>query len=289
MILGKVPASSPDEAMQWVEASCAQGYALAMMFQASLAALGVARRQSYEDAIALLASAAATGDLRARGQLAALGGAAGFDPAAWLAAARAEQHFEAPRIFTIENFLPRHVCAWHIEQAGRRLQPAPVKDSNSGKSAISAIRNNSGCGFSSIESDLVLQMTNLRIAAAVGLPVSHQEHANILHYAVGEEYKPHYDFVREDEEEAFALELQRYGQRVATCLIYLNDGFEGGETVFPHLQWRYKGRTGDALIFWNISAEGERERNSLHAGSPVVGGEKWLFSKWIRDRPIPPV
>ncbi|MBS0386337.1 MAG: 2OG-Fe(II) oxygenase [Proteobacteria bacterium] len=287
MILGKIPAASPEEPLSWINASCAQRYPLAMLFQATLAALGVARKQSYEDAIRFVADAAATGDARAQGQLAALGGADAFNPEDWLNPPAAVRHFDAPRIVTIENFLPPRVCAWHIHEAGHRLQPAPIKDPESGRAALSAIRNNSGCGFSSIEADLVLQMTNLRIAAAVGAPVWRQEPTNILHYAPGEEYKPHYDFVREDEEAAFTGELQRLGQRVATCLIYLNDNFVGGETVFPHLQWSYKGRAGDALVFWNMSANGERERNSLHAGSRVVSGEKWLYSKWIRAKTHP--
>jgi len=287
MILGHIPVASVDEPMRWINAACAQRYPLAMLFQATLAALGVARAQSYDDAIKFVADAAATGDERANGQLATLGGARGFDPSYWLNPPPAQQHFAAPRMFTIEQFLSREVCAWHVLQAGERLQTAPVKDPASGKAAFSNWRTNSGCGFSSIEADLVLQMTNLRIAAALGLPVSHQEPSNILHYSIGQEYRPHYDFVREEEEQAFTGELQRVGQRLATCLIYLNSDFSGGETEFPQLNWSYKGGTGNALIFWNISERGERERSSYHAGRPVTAGEKWIFSKWVRAKPHP--
>jgi prolyl 4-hydroxylase len=70
-------------------------------------------------------------------------------------------------------------------------------------------------------------------------------------------------------------------------LIYLNDDYVGGETVFPRLGWAFKGQTGDALVFWNMSAAGEREMNSIHAGAPVTRGEKWLFSQWVRERPHP--
>ena len=48
-----------------------------------------------------------------------------------------------------------------------------------------------------------------------------------------------------------------------------------------------KGKAGDALIFWNLSAAGEREPFSLHGGLPVIRGEKWLLSQWVRQRPTP--
>ena len=102
----------------------------------------------------------------------------------------------------------------------------------------------------------MLRMTRLRIAAALGIHVANQEPTNILHYASGQEYRPYYDFIREDEEKAFASELVRVGQRVATFLIYLNDDDGGGETAFPHLNWRHKGMAGDVLLFWNFSGAG---------------------------------
>jgi prolyl 4-hydroxylase len=67
-------------------------------------------------------------------------------------------------------------------------------------------------------------------------------------------------------------------------LIYLNDEYTGGETDFPVLGWRYRGSPGDALAFRNVTAAGLPDVRTLHAGRPPAGGEKWLLSKWIRDR-----
>jgi len=69
-----------------------------------------------------------------------------------------------------------------------------------------------------------------------------------------------------------------------TFLIYLNEGFDGGETAFPSLGRRYKGRTGDALFFYNAMPDGTPDRLTLHAGTPTTRGEKYLFSQWIRFR-----
>lgn len=287
MLIGREAPFAPDEAMRLVVAACEKKYDQALLFHATLAALGLARPQSFDEAIQLVAQAAATGSGRAKGQLLALGGLKGFDIQAWSAKPDMVQHFDAPRVFTIRNFLPPPACAWLISQTRKRREEARVKDPNVGKGAANQIRTNTGAGFSMIEPDLVMQLTNLRIAAATGVPFIHQEPTNVLHYAVGQEYKAHFDFITETEAHAFTGELDRLGQRVATFLIYLNEGYEGGETAFPHLDWRYKGQTGDALLFWNVSTAGELERNSLHAGTPVTKGEKWLLSKWIRAKPHP--
>lgn len=286
MLTGKATPRFPGEPIRLVEEACSQRSAEALMYHAALAARGHGRAQSFEDAVQYLAQAAALGDTRAKGQLAALGGK--FEHDAWFSMPTAVQRHGAPRVFTVENFLPKPVCAWLIKQARKNLQRAPVQlAAQSGAFAVDDARSNSVAGSNALQPDLVLQLTNMRIAAAIGLPLAHQEPTNFLHYARGEQYVPHYDFFTQEEEAGFAHELRTIGQRVATVLVYLNEGYEGGETGFPILDWRFKGNTGDALIFWNLSAAGVREMDSLHAGLPVTKGEKWLLSKWVRERPVP--
>jgi prolyl 4-hydroxylase len=71
---------------------------------------------------------------------------------------------------------------------------------------------------------------------------------------------------------------------VATVLVYLSDGFEGGDTAFEQLSFRFRGEPGDAIVFRNVDAAGEPDRRTLHAGLAPSSGEKWVISKWIRDR-----
>jgi hypothetical protein len=94
------------------------------------------------------------------------------------------------------------------------------------------------------------------------------------------------DFL-DPENPAHAAVIAERGQRVASFLIYLNDGFDGGETEFPRLGLRFKGRKGDALLFWNTDASGQPDRMTLHAGLAPTRGCKWLLSQFLRDRPWP--
>lgn len=272
--------------MRLVAAACAQKSAEALLYHAALAARGHGRPQSLDDAFAYVKQAAALGDTRAKGQIMALGGA--LDQGVWFGPVDMTQHHQAPRIFSVRQFLPKAACAWLIKQARNNLQRAPVqKAAQNAAFSVDNARTNSVAGSHQLQPDLVMQLVNLKIAATIGIPLAHQEATNLLHYARGEQYVRHYDFFTEAEEPGFAHELQTIGQRVATFLIYLNDGYEGGETEFPLLDWRFKGEVGDALLFWNLSAQGDRELNSIHAGMPVTKGEKWLLSKWVRQRPVP--
>ena len=71
---------------------------------------------------------------------------------------------------------------------------------------------------------------------------------------------------------------------MGTFLLYLNDGYEGGETDFPSAGLSFKASTGDALFFANVTREGRPDPLGLHAGRPPLSGEKWILSQWIRDR-----
>ncbi len=109
----------------------------------------------------------------------------------------------------------------------------------------------------------------------------------VLHYAVGEEASEHYDFL-DPAVPSYAGQIARMGQRVATCLLYLNDGYEGGETEFTSLGLRHRGGTGDALIFFNADADAVPDPRTAHAGRPPTSGEKWVLSQFIRNRPVAP-
>ncbi|HEX2814942.1 MAG TPA: 2OG-Fe(II) oxygenase, partial [Phenylobacterium sp.] len=174
-------------------------------------------------------------------------------------------------------------CGWIIERVRGGMARAKVYDAADGSLIERPERDNSVFEFWMAHLDVVILLVRAKIAAATGAAVGQLELCQILHYAPGETFSPHYDFI-DTETPGHAMELERGGQRVATFLIYLNDGYEGGVTTFPVLGFGYRGETGDALTFSNVDAAGEPDRRTLHAGQPPTTGEKWLLSQWIRDR-----
>ncbi|MDB5465313.1 MAG: hypothetical protein JWQ46_75 [Phenylobacterium sp.] len=271
------------------------GDADALAFTAVLAALGAGEPQDWSAALRRLTRAADIGSEFAQQQLVTLADieasdgapwadlAAAVDLGAWIAPAAKERLLREPRISVARRFLPRRACAWLVARAQGRLTKAQVFDPATGAARREAGRSNSAFEFELADLDLVTLAVRARIAATVGTVAGALETVQILHYAPGQQFERHYDFL-DTAIAGYAQDVAARGQRVATFLIYLNDGYEGGETDFPIVGLSFKGATGDALMFANVDLEGAPDRRTLHAGLPPTSGEKWLLSQWVRDQ-----
>jgi len=111
--------------------------------------------------------------------------------------------------------------------------------------------------------------------------VQNGEGLQVLHYQPGAEYKPHYDYF-DPVHPGSAPILKRGGQRVATILMYLNTPKKGGGTTFPDVGFEVAPIKGNAVFFSYDRAHVNTK--SLHGGAPVIEGEKWVATKWLRER-----
>jgi prolyl 4-hydroxylase len=281
LMLGREAPHRPLEGARLVDMAAAQDFTPALRLAGVLRAVGFERPLDWREAMRLVRRAAELGDAEARAELAALGD--GFDAASTLAP---NFVFEQPRIAIVEGVLSPAMCDWIVARAASRLSAAQMYDPEQGGRSAGERRTNTGMGFALAETDLVLQAAHARIAAASGLALANQEPTNVLHYAPGQEFLPHFDSL-DSGVAHFARDLEINGQRALTFLIYLNDDYEGGETAFPRLNWKHKGAKGDGLMFWNVGPDGLRDEATLHAGLAPISGEKWLLSKWVRDKALP--
>jgi prolyl 4-hydroxylase len=182
-----------------------------------------------------------------------------------------------PQVKMIDGFASERECNWIRTLAGPRLEPSFVIDSSTGRRMPHPVRTSSGTSFGPTQEDLVVNAINRRIARATGTEHSWGEPLHILRYAPGQEYKPHVDTLPGEA-----------NQRGWTALLYLNDEYAGGETVFPETKVSARGRTGSLLIFANLAADGRPDPRTRHAGKAVTSGEKWLATRWVRQRPYHP-
>ncbi|MBL8546293.1 MAG: 2OG-Fe(II) oxygenase [Hyphomonadaceae bacterium] len=268
------------------EAEQGNGEALALL--AHFAASGLTGKPDWDKSVQMLAASADLGWEEAARELRALGGgppsAGELDIRSLVAPRPTEVLSHAPRIRACRSFFSPAECDWLIERGGSRLERAGVYDAQSATKRIVSARNNSAAQFSPFEMDTVLVFLTARIGNTISLPPACFEPTSILHYGVNEQFETHYDFL-DPAEAGMAADLNARGQRVVTFLVYLNDGYEGGETYFPQIDLRFKGRRGDALFFVNIQNDGSPDLSTLHAGLPPTSGEKWLLSQWVRNRP----
>jgi len=286
---------------RWASAAAQDGNGKAAHLMAVATAEGLGVKQSFHSALDCLQRSAELGYRPAQRELLALAAQwqraraddqtsdwrrvrQSVDVLAWLKAPPPQAASSAARIMVVENFAGSDMCDWLIEFARPGLQRAQTFDPDTGRGRYEAGRTNSTVAPNIAAMDMVLVFVRARIAALTRLPILGFEDAAILHYAPGEEFQPHYDFL-ENDTHALQSEIHGGGQRVMTFLGYLNDDYDGGDTAFPLLDWRHKGKKGDALYFYNATPDGQPDRRTLHAGTATTRGEKWLLSQWIRFRP----
>jgi hypothetical protein len=269
---------------------------------ALIAALGSARPPNWDEALDLLAKAADQGSSSAQAQLLLLLDnecdpdiPANAHRDFWSSArakvpldermrpGETQSLSDAPRIRFIRDFITPAEARWMVGMARERLAPATVFDQYTGGQTTDQARDNSFLVLSLKEMNVLTEVFRQRISAATKLPTPLFEPSQVLHYAVGQRFTPHHDFL-DPANPAYRDSLDRFGQRIATFLIYLNDGYDGGETSFPRIDLKFRAKQGDALFFANVTPNGAPDLKTLHAGLPPTRGEKWLFSQWIRDR-----
>jgi prolyl 4-hydroxylase len=65
-------------------------------------------------------------------------------------------------------------------------------------------------------------------------------------------------------------------------MAYLNPVEAGGTTAFPRLEIAVSPRPGMLLVWNNADEHGVPNPWTLHAGTPVERGVKYVITKWYR-------
>lgn len=176
-----------------------------------------------------------------------------------------------PHIEVVHGLLSPEECRYIQLVAQPWMVPAMIVGLD-GKGMRDPHRDSDNMAITPLMEDLVIQRFNQRIADATGTDARHGEPLTVLRYGPGQQYRPHHDA-----HVYTPIEKRRH----YTAILYLNDGYEGGETGFPKLGIKVRGVAGDLLVFRNLKADGSLEEGLVHAGNPVTRGEKWIATRWI--------
>jgi prolyl 4-hydroxylase len=183
-----------------------------------------------------------------------------------------------PRVIVFGNLLSHEECDELVAQASERLARSETVDNITGGSELNEARTSDGMFFSRGENELVTRI-EARIAALLDWPVENGEGLQVLRYRPGAEYKPHYDYF-DPAQPGTPTILKRGGQRVASLVAYIGAPLKGGATTFPDVSLEVAPIKGNA-VFFSYDRPHPATR-SLHGGAPVVEGEKWVATKWLR-------
>lgn len=186
----------------------------------------------------------------------------------------------SPDVVLLDNFMTAPECDALCELSKDSLTKSTVVDDKTGDGVNHAARTSQGTYFTLGQNALVEQI-EARISEITGIPTINGEGIQILNYANGGEYKPHFDYFPDNE--GGRTNMARGGQRIITFIMYLNDVTAGGATVFPEINLSIYPKKGAALYFSYFSTSGEVDPLTLHGGAPVIEGEKWIATKWLRQ------
>lgn len=187
---------------------------------------------------------------------------------------------EKPFILHLDHVLSDEECEQLIRLSSARLTPSKVVDSVTGEERQAPGRTSKGMYYSLMENPLIARLEK-RFEEITSYPIENGEGLQVLNYLVGEEYKAHFDYFPTNK-----VDHQKGGQRIGTLLLYLNDVEEGGETVFPKAGVSVVPKKGSAVYFHYANSMGQVDRMSVHSSIPVAKGEKWVATKWIREKGI---
>jgi prolyl 4-hydroxylase len=209
--------------------------------------------------------------------------AVGADNALDLGDTRATVVFEqlAPRIVLVDGFMSPEECELMCEIAEPRMRTARVMSKTTLSGNLLTSVRDANTAFVHEESHPLVGTIERRIATMTGWAGARGETLQVQRYRQDGKYVPHYDFFsNKSVSETHALSVA--GQRLATLIVYLRAPRSGGATYMANLGIKIAPRRGAALFFSYPDAS-ERS-GTLHGGDPVREGEKWILTKWFRQR-----
>lgn len=190
------------------------------------------------------------------------------------------QTMQHPRVIVFGDLVSDEECEALIAAARLRLARSLTVETQTGGEALNVDRTSDGMFFERGENPVVARLEQ-RIASLLRWPLEFGEGLQILRYSPGAQYRPHYDYFDPGEPGTPTI-LRRGGQRVATLVMYLQEPAQGGGTTFPDVGLEVAPKRGTG-VFFSYDRPDPATR-TLHGGAPVIVGEKWVATKWLRER-----
>jgi len=178
---------------------------------------------------------------------------------------------DSPDIQLFTGLFTPEECAHIAEVAAPSLAPSVIVDPGTGRQSPNPVRTSFDTVLGPTEETLPIRALLNRIAAASNTGPEQGEPLSVLRYTSGQQYRPHLDALPATD-----------NQRIATAIVYLNQGYAGGETRFTANGVTIAGKAGDMLLFSNLGSDGRADPRSQHAGLPVLTGTKWIATRWLR-------
>ena len=180
-------------------------------------------------------------------------------------------------IFAIGDFLSPAECQRLVLMIDMVAQPSTLYDEDYSSGFRTSYSGNLDAR------DPFVAGISRRIDDLLGLKAEIGEAIQGQRYMPGQQFKPHNDWFYTSEN-YWKSERKRGGQRSWTAMAFLNRVEKGGETHFTKVGVKITPKPGVLLVWNNALEDGSPNENTLHAGTPVEAGTKYVITKWYRTR-----
>ena len=191
------------------------------------------------------------------------------------------QRLPTPKVQILQcrEFLDDALCKELIRIIDQGRQPSETID----PVADTSIRTSETCDFTGKEPPV--RALDAMLSEISGIGLEYGELMQGQRYGVGQQYKAHTDTFNRG-----GADWQRYctvaGQRTWTFMVYLNAVDAGGGTRFKRLGKTFQPEAGKLLCWNNLLGDGRTNPDTLHQGTKVRKGTKYVITKWYREKPL---
>jgi prolyl 4-hydroxylase len=182
------------------------------------------------------------------------------------------------QLLRLDSFLSPSECAEITRIAKTKLRPSTITVSK----GYEGFRTSTTCDLPYLN-EPAADSLDRKVINCLGLGVGENEVIQAQHYDIGQQFKAHTDYFEPGAEE-YKQHAKTRGQRTWTFMVYLNEECDGGETEFCRLGLKVRPKTGTALIWNNLYADGCPNPDTIHQSHPITAGEKMVITKWFRDQ-----
>ena len=180
-------------------------------------------------------------------------------------------------IFAVGDFFSPSECERMVRMIDTVARPSELHD----VAYVSKFRTSYSGNFD--HWDPFVMAVSRRIDDLLGIASKCGETIQGQRYLPGQEFKPHCDWFFPDQD-YWPREQKRGGQRSWTAMAFLNAVEEGGNTDFTAIGASIEPKPGVLLIWNNANRDGSPNHDTIHAGTPVIKGVKYVLTKWYRTR-----
>lgn len=173
------------------------------------------------------------------------------------------------KIFIIDNYLPDNECNIIINELKDILVPSPLTRPQY------KFRTSKTAYFTNTSNQNNIDQ---KILSTMKINNKYGEIPQLQYYDIGDEFKAHCDWF----DSRLDKDFYDKGQRTWTFMIYLNNVIDGGETHFTKLNKSIKPKKGRAVIWYNLNDDNSPNHDTMHRGSPINSGEKYIITKWFK-------